>query len=154
MLKPVADGKYAHYNSAGESCPGFIRNGRCDICNGGGFMFDSVIVSDYNGRKLLPSAEQRRAGCILPWTEITAAYTLVFDIGQFVKRKRTVQSCILAENYFPRRCSACNKEISKTDPNRAEITPKGRLWVAHYDCAWSALLYHIYGPLYDSVMGR
>jgi hypothetical protein len=155
MLKPVADGKYAHLDGRNESCWGMTRNGVCETCHTPMFS-DNVIVEDYRGKKTTASTMQIAAGVILPWTDITAGYPLVFDVAAFCKRKRSVQTVILAENYFPRNCSVCNKEIGKADANRADIDPKhpDRIWVAHYDCAWSALLNHVYGPLYDSVMGR
>ena len=73
------------------------------------------------------------------------AYEYVYDITEFMKRKRTLQCVILAKKALPLTCSVCHKPV-KGD-NRTDIKKvDGKIYIAcmHYVCAWSSLFHKIF----------
>ena len=84
-----------------------------------------------------------------PVSGMTGAYEYVYDIVEFMKRKRPTQCVILAPKALPLKCLVCHKPVT-TAANRTDIKKvNGKIYVAcmHYVCSWSSLLNKIFKEL-------
>ena len=112
-----------------------------------------TTATNYNGIEYEMTSTEVKAGFVDVWSGFTGAYVHVTNVKKYMKGKRTTKHATLDAKFFPCKCSVCGNVIEKTDAHRAELQAKTfKVWVAHYACAWSSLLNHVYGKLYDAMV--